>query len=283
MVRDNFAVFILSHGRANNLITLTSLRKCGYTGKWYVIVDNEDTTINDYIKVCGKEHIIVFDKLATSKTFDAFDLSENRKTIVYARNECFKIARDLGLDYFLELDDDYKWFEFRWEEGDVLKTKGMKNIDDVFELFLNFLDETNAKTIAFAQGGDLIGGVNGSKFKQGLIRKAMNSFFCKVDRPFTFIGRINEDVNTYTTLGSRGDLFFTYTKVDLVQMTTQKNKEGMSDVYLDYGTYNKSFYTIITMPSCVKIGMMGSKNLRIHHNIDWNSCVPKIISDKFKK
>lgn len=283
MIRDNFAVFILSHGRANNLITLNSLNRCGYSGKWYVIVDNEDSTIDEYIKVCGKEHVIVFDKLATSKTFDAFDMSNNRKTIVYARNECFKIARDLGLDYFLELDDDYKWFEFRWPEGDILKTKEMKNIDKVFEAFLTFLDETNAKTIAFAQGGDLIGGVNGSRFKQGLLRKAMNSFFCKVDRPFTFFGRINEDVNTYTTLGSRGDLFFTFTKVDLVQVNTQKNDGGMSDVYMDYGTYNKSFYTIMTMPSCVKIGMMGDKHLRIHHQVDWETCVPKIISERFRK
>lgn len=283
MIRDDFAVFILSHGRANNIITKHSLDKCGYTGRWYVVVDNEDKTIDEYKRVCGEGHVIVFDKLACSKTFDGFDLSENRKTIVYARNECFKIAKELGLRYFLELDDDYKWFEFRWPEGDVLKTIGMHDIDDVFEAFLTFLDETPAKTIAFAQGGDLIGGVNGGKFKQGLIRKAMNSFFCRVDRPFTFLGRINEDVNTYTTLGSRGELFFTYTKVDLVQMPTQQNASGMSDVYLDYGTYVKSFYTIITSPSCAKIGMMGDKHLRIHHNIEWENCSPKIIPERFRK
>lgn len=282
MVRDSFAVFILSHGRADNLITLNSLRRCGYSGKWYVVVDNEDPTIDDYVRVCGSEHVIVFDKLASSRTFDAFDNSENRKTIIYARNECFRIARELGLKYFLELDDDYKWFEFRWPEGDVLKTREMKDIDRVFEAFLTFLDDTDAKTIAFAQGGDLIGGVKGSRFRQGLLRKAMNSFFCRTDRPFTFIGRINEDVNTYTTLGSRGDLFFTFTKVDLVQVTTQKNNGGMSDVYLDYGTYNKSFYTVITMPSCVKIGMMGDKHMRIHHQIDWETCVPKIVSGRFR-
>lgn len=283
MIRNNFAVFILSHGRANNLITLKTLKRCEYSGKWYVIVDNEDSTIDEYIKVCGKEHVIVFDKLEASKTFDTFDLSDNRKTIVYARNECFKIAKDLGLDYFLELDDDYTRFEFRWSEKDVLKAREMRNIDGVFEAFLTFLDDTDSKTIALAQGGDLMGGVSGSRFKKGLLRKAMNSFFCKVDRPFTFVGRINEDVNTYTTLGSRGDLFFTFTKVDLVQVNTQKNEGGMSGVYLDYGTYNKSFYTVITMPSCTKIGMMGDKHLRIHHQVDWETCVPKIISDIYKK
>ena len=41
-MRNDFAVFILSHGRANNLITLKTLDKIGYTGKTYIIIDNED-------------------------------------------------------------------------------------------------------------------------------------------------------------------------------------------------------------------------------------------------
>lgn len=36
----------------------------------------------------------------------------------------------------------------------------------------------------------------------------------------------------------------------------QKNKGGMSDVYIDKGTYLKSFYSVMFAPSCVKIGLM---------------------------
>lgn len=110
----------------------------------------------------------------------------------------------------------------------------------------------------------------------------MNSFFCRTDKPFKFLGRINEDVNTYTTLGSRGELFLTVTPLDLVQIPTQSNAGGMSDVYLDLGTYVKSFYSIITSPSCVKIDVMGTSHKRIHHKIEWENCCPKIISDRFK-
>ena len=283
-MRDNFAVFILSHGRADRLITLDTLNKTGYTGKWYVVVDNEDTTIDEYIKRCGEEHIIVFDKAESAKDTDSFDLSDNRQVILYARNECFKIAENLGLKYFLELDDDYTNFEFRYPEGTKLKTKTVPNIDEVFECFLTFLDETPTTTIALAQGGDLLGGLKkGSYFEAGLLRKAMNSFFCRVDRPFKFIGRINEDVNTYTTLGMRGKLFFTFTKVDLTQVTTQKGKGGMSDVYNNLGTYVKSFYTVMSCPSSVTITEMGAGHARIHHRIDWEHTVPKIISSDFKK
>ena len=43
-MRNDFAIFILSHGRANKVKTLKTLKDCGYNGKWYIIIDNEDKT-----------------------------------------------------------------------------------------------------------------------------------------------------------------------------------------------------------------------------------------------
>ena len=42
-MKNNFAVFILTNGRANNVITYKVLRKQGYTGKIYLMVDDEGT------------------------------------------------------------------------------------------------------------------------------------------------------------------------------------------------------------------------------------------------
>ena len=50
----NIAVFILSHGRPYNVITYKTLRKSGYTGKIYIIVDDEDKTINEYKSIFNK-------------------------------------------------------------------------------------------------------------------------------------------------------------------------------------------------------------------------------------
>ena len=44
---------------------------------------------------------------------------------------------------------------------------------------IKFLDQTGAITVALAQGGDYIGGVDNGNFKKKLLRKAMNSFFCR--------------------------------------------------------------------------------------------------------
>lgn len=148
---------------------------------------------------------------------------------------------------------------------------------------LDFLDESGAVTVAFAQGGDYIGGAGSGNFRKGLLRKAMNSFFCRTDRPFKFFGRINEDVNSYVKLGSEGKLFFTVADVGLVQTETQKSSGGLTEAYLDLGTYVKSFYSVMYCPSCVKIGIMGGNDYRIHHQISWRNAVPQIVDEKWKK
>lgn len=57
----------------------------------------------------------------------------------------------------------------------------------------------------------------------------------------------------------------------------------MTDVYLDSGTFLKSFYSVIFSPQAVKIATMGAKHKRLHHKIDWNACAPKILNEKWRK
>lgn len=278
---DDFAVFILTHGRPDRIHTLKTLEKQGYTGDWYLVIDNEDKMADEYFKQYG-DRVIMFDKLAVSLTFDTADLSKERRAIVYARNACFQIAKDLGLKYFVEFDDDYTSFGVRYPKDGKLTQSMPRNLDEVFEMMLDFLDDTQALTVCISQGGDHMGGVGG-RWKKGLLRKVMNSFFCRTDRPFQFLGRVNEDVNTYTYLGSKGELMLTITDLMLNQLQTQSNQGGMTDLYLDSGTYLKSFYTVIFMPSAVDIREMGTANKRLHHNVKWNNCVPMILNERYKK
>lgn len=282
MTNKKFCIFILTHGRPDNVKTVATLKRCGYTGDWFIVIDNEDKTADEYYRRYG-DKVLMFDKLKKSKEFDTADTFDNRKAIVYARNAAFDFARELGYDYFLELDDDYTAFMFRFIKDGKMSSKQIDNMDLICDLFVNFLEQTGCKTVAMCQGGDFIGGKDNPRFRKGLLRKAMNSFFCKTDNPFTFVGRVNEDVNTYTWLGMRGDLFFSYVKVMLTQMTTQANKGGMTDLYLDSGTYVKTFYSVMYCPSAVKVALMGDKHLRIHHHINWKYCVPKILNERWKK
>lgn len=282
-MRSDFAVFILTHGRADNVATMGALKKGGYTGKWYMIIDDEDETAEQYRKNFGPEHVIMFDKQEAYDRADTMDNFNEHRAIIYARNETFRIAKELGLKYFLMLDDDYKEIDFRYVNGNKLSAKPARQMDRIFEDMLRFLDVSGAATVAFAQGGDFVGGLDGGNFKKGLLRKAMNSLFCRTDRPIDFRGTMNEDVTTYTTLGSRGRLFFTLCNMCVIQIPTQSLDGGMTESYLETGTYVKTFYSVIAMPSCIKVSMMYTKHKRIHHRIDWECCVPKIINEKYRK
>ena len=184
------------------------------------------------------------------------------------------------------MDDDYTDFSYRFNDKLQYNTgRGyINNVNDIFTALLKFYKSIPAKSIAMSQNGDWIGGDESSWAKKlSLKRKCMNSFFCSTERPFKFLGTINEDVNIYTKLGSVGNLFFTIPNVSLKQTDTQSNKGGMSDIYEASGTYIKSFYSVLFSPSSVKVSILNTGNSRLHHRVSWNNAIPKILNQKHKK
>lgn len=286
-MRDDFCAFILTHGRPERVLTHTTLARCGYTGRSYIVIDDEDAKADEYRRKFGKR-VLTFSKSEVAATFDQGDNFDDRRTIVYARNACFELAKKVGCRYFVQLDDDYHDFEYRIGRTATRKYLTIRRLDEVFGAILDYLISVpSMRTIALAQGGDFIGGNNTpAHTPYSLRRKAMNSFFCDGERPFQFVGRINEDVNTYVVDGRRGELFFTVMAVSLGQKATQSNAGGMTDVYLENGTYLKTFYTVMYAPSCVKVSQMRDtrkENFRIHHKINWNRTAPKILSERWRK
>ena len=281
MLTNEFAVFILTHGRPNNVKTLKTLKKCGYNGPILFIVDNEDKCISEYQKNFGTENVKIFDKKALADSIDEGNNFDERRTITHSRNACFDIAKEAGIRYFMQLDDDYTGFQYKLQD---VKLRDVRDINELFELMINFYKTIRAHAIAFSQGGDFIGGIdNGKGIYRFSKRKCMNSFLCSTDRPFKFVGAMNEDVNTYTTLGSRGALFLTIPFVAVIQAATQSQKSGITDMYLRFGTYCKAFTTTMMHPSSVEVSIMQTTHTRIHHSIKWATTVPCIVSDKYKK
>jgi len=281
-MRTDFAIFIMSYNRPNNIATLRTLTKANYTGLYYIIVSDDDPQIDAY-KSLYKDKLYIFNKEEIEKSLDTYDNNGSRACILYARNYCFTLAQKLKLKYFLEFDDDYIELAYRYPQDNKLKICNIKEFDTIVDIFIDFLNDTNATSVAFAQHGDFIGGVQNDFIQTRIKRKAMNSFFCKTSNNFQFYGRMNDDVNTYIGLGKIGKLFLTVCDVSLKQKHTQQTKGGMSEFYNESGTYSKSFYTILANPDCVSIGTINNQHIRIHHRINWNNAVPKIISGNYKK
>lgn len=288
MSNDEFSIFILTHGRADNVATVATLNRQGYTGRIILMVDDEDKQVDRYKEVYG-DKVFIFPKKDAIAMTDSGDNFTKRNSVVYARNYNFVAAEKLGIKYFLQLDDDYTQFRYTFDNyrNYITKNIEIKNLDVVIKSMLDFYIQSNAKTITMSQGGDFIGG-EGSKVAAlhmdgKFSRKVMNSFFCSIDRPFKFMGRINEDVNLYTENGIRGSLFITVPRIRLEQKQTQAGSGGLTDIYLDLGTYVKSFYSVMYAPSCVSITEMGVSNRRLHHRIAWKNSSPMILNESYKK
>ena len=54
MLKD-FCIFILSHGRPDRIYTLSSLKSSNYTGDWFILIDNEDPTAEEYYERYGEK------------------------------------------------------------------------------------------------------------------------------------------------------------------------------------------------------------------------------------
>jgi len=283
-MKDNkdFAVFIMTHGRPDKVVTYKALKKAGYTGRIIILIDNEDKDASKYIENYGDE-VYIFDKAALDDRIKRCDNFGGRHTILYARKACYDVAKLFGITYFMQIDDDYTDFRYKFNANGDYGDWTIKNIDTVFEKTLEYYKSISAKSIAFAQGGDFIGGGNGTNARMKPLRKCMNTFFCSTDREIDFIGRLNDDVTSYTLYGSQGSLFLTLTNVAINQLQTQSVSGGMTDVYQDNGTYVKSFYSLMIHPSSIKIKLMGSSHKRLHHSVTWKNTVPKIVDEKYRK
>lgn len=284
---DDFCVFILTHGRPDRVLTEKALRRSGYSGRIYLVLDNEDAALERYRAAFGAENCLVFDKKLEADACDEGNNFDERRTPLMARNACFRLAGQVGCNYFLELDDDYSYFEFRHVSAcrtKLLSTRP-KNLDALFSSMLEFFIAAGFTSLALAQGGDFLGGIESSYVDKGfpLLRKCMNSFFCSTARPFKFIGAMNDDVNTYVVLGSRGNLFGTILHASLKQLPTQSQSGGITEMYKRFGTYCKSFTTVMMMPSAVSVAMIPGTHRRLHHFVKWANVTPCIIQEKWRK
>lgn len=285
---DEILLIVISYNRPDRLPTINRLATMNYTGPVALLIADDDPQRDLYHELHG-DKVVEFNKAATAAIpeFDNGDNFGSYNTAVYPRNACHPIASELGYRWYLILDDDYSWMEWRYDPHDrTYNYRRLFKLEGVIEALRDFQEATGIY-IAISQGGEWLGGSN-SGFGQAITvkRKMMNWFmYDTTQEPYYQPGNINEDVNKYTEDQRRGDVTcMTTNMVSLSQWNSQKNEGGMQDAYLDYGTYVKSFYTVMRCPSAVIVKPLGSNTKpRLHHSVDWDAVAPKIVGEHHKK
>jgi hypothetical protein len=282
-MREDFAVMLLTHGRADNIKTIRALAEGGYTGKIFIVIDDHDKEAEQYKKIYGNK-VRIFCKSEWAQKIDDGDNSGDTRAVVYARAACVDIASKEGIKWIVQLDDDYTAFFYKNDAENRYCSKKIRKLDAVWTAMIDFAEKANVACLAMSQEGDHIGGPNSSYNKTiRTKRKAMNSMFMRVDNPVSFTGKVNEDATMATMESLRGRLILTLMGLSLSQGVTQQNKGGLTDIYKDQGTYIKSMYSVIYAPACVKVKNMVVGEKRLHHIVDYSRCCPKIISEKHRK
>lgn len=282
-MRNDFCIFILSHNRPDAVKTVNTMQRHGYEGDWYIVVDH-DGCLDEYADNYGEDHILHLPKDGALPGLDRGDNFDIRGTPLYTRYQLWDVAEDMGYDYFMMLDDDYEYFQYRFNEDREYDCQKVVNLNRYIDNAIEYMNRADLDSITMAQGGDFIGGDESRMAeKVQTRRKAMNTFLCRTDSKFDFRGVLNDDVNTYIRAAQYGKKFLTVNFISVDQEQTQQDAGGLTDTYLEHGTYTKSFYTILYSPSCTSLSTLHDRaDARVHHRIEWRNAVPKIVPESTK-
>lgn len=269
-----FSIYIISHNRPN-CDTYFKLRKLGFIGNIIVIIDYTDKHIETY-KSLYKDKLRIFDK--DKIKIDLMDnFNEPKGIATYAREYCMQLSKEENQDYILMLDDDLIDIKYRYGKSGQ---KCIKNINDVFNECIEFMENSNIDILTFGSQNDYIGG----KSKEFNIGRGTNAYLIKTKSNIHFRGRYSEDRIMPIYYSMLGKFIFKILRIQFIfNVWTPKKKKlkgGCNDIYKDGVNFLMMFYPIISNPSNTFI----KKYKGVYKaSTNYKYACPKIISYKYKK
>lgn len=277
----NYAVYIISHKRAQAISTIDALRESGYTGKIYVVVDDKDPQLTSY-KQKYKDSLLIFTKSDYSH-IDLYDLNPSFDSAVIPKHAVFDFAKRHGVEGVIILDDDMDNFRYRfYDKQGKLRNSAIQcdhALDKVFEACFGFLSETNVPCcISFLPAGRFFPDTM-SKF----IRQCVNMFICRVDFGSRWTGRFADDENTFTKQNTIGALMFSLQQINFTSKTydVSKNDGGMDTLNRSQSHYSRHFQLILGNPWNAPITVYDKDN-----TLRFGTPTPeytRIISERWKR
>ena len=276
-----YAAFILTHGRPNNQKTYNTLKELGFTRKIYLVLDDQDPTIQQYIDNYGEENIIVFNKAKFIAQTDTGLSEPVSKFAVFARNAIESIAQEMGYKYFIMMDDDIYKFRLRQDVDGSLKTFPLNGIiDEVFDACFRYVDSANLACLSPGVSKVYRCGVQALDWNNKY-RICVNCFFR--NGAFKVNWRLNmfEDLITNLDCSTEGQVWLTYIplQADLGEFNG-KVEGGNTDVYRTFDGFKMAFMSIVSHPECNDMKFFNGHWKPVTHT---STAINRIIPEKYKK
>jgi len=277
-----FAIFILSHKRADRVETYSTLINSGYTGEVFIVIDNEDPQKLMYQKRF-ENLLLEFNKSKWIERTDTVTNDKRKSSPVYARNYIEYTAKVMGYDAYIVMDDDITNLRFRYVENYVSKSQALKSsLDEVLEAYINYLLTAKIATLSFATVMVYAGGVHN---EADMVRLANHRYTCQIHMrnlafPVDWISLANNDSISANNTAKIGYLWWSlpFIVYDSPKMNTLPG--GMKEVYDGVSEFKRAFMSTVVSPSVCRVGC--SKNrLAIKRNL--KAAYPVIISGRWKK
>ena len=283
-MRDDFAIFICTHGRPNNQHTLNMLLKANYTGRWYLVLDDTDSTIQQYIDNYNPSNIIIFNKnyYINSDVYDNGDNVLHEKCILYAKRAVEDIAKSLGLSYFAVVDDDFIKLSLRYPEDGKLKRMIVTDIDSVLSAYIELLSH-GITALGFGAVATYCDGVDAFDAKHLSKRYLPYQFILRnasVDVKWT--SWMAEDDVTELQSGAVGNLWLVipYIMQETKPIGDTTASGGMVDTYKNADTYTLNFNAVKNCP--YRISLRQRKDGKLILSRKYDICFPKLISGRYR-
>lgn len=279
---DRFAVFILTHGRPYNQLTVKSLQDVGYTGEWYLVLDDQDLTYREYLDEWGEDRIIVFNKTRFIQSTDTGLHTPVPKFAVFARNAIEYIAKEMGYKTFMMLDDDITKFRIRLPVGDSLKSFQINGqFDEIVDRAVDYMLDCGIACLGLGFCNLYIGGIDNFNRENPRQRLCAEAFIRNTSHPISWRLNMVEDLITSIDAAIRGEVWFQFLPIQCeIKMSEGAVDGGNSDVYRQLGMYRISFMPVIAYPSSNAV-RLGKKTWASTTTPD--KCIPKIISSRYRK
>ena len=160
-MKYNFAYFIASYGKPDNIMTLRQLQELKVKYPIYIVVGKDDPKLAEY-KTTYKDNLLVFDKLSyIDKIDDVGMYAETHKVCTYSRLAVQDFAKRLSVKYVCYMFDDIKYFQLRYISKDhTVKSIRKFDFDKMMDMYIDLLKSSKDLIIVGPPNSSFYIGVN---------------------------------------------------------------------------------------------------------------------------
>ena len=274
-------ILIPSYHRPYNIKTAKYFLKKGWDPKKiHIVIDDEADDRVDYeneTELLGC-NLHIFNMAEARARFDYVHRpSVSRRSAGQARNMFYDLLKDLGIDFYLVIDDDTTNYQVRPYAVYTRSASG-EDLVNVFDAIKEFMLKRKIGVFGLSQTGDMFA----VPYLNVLRNKVMNTTF--INTKYIYRGeRGIQDNDTSQFVGIMNEGYFTGSLASglvLAQTASAKQDGGLTDLYRENKLLNKSLVTPIQFPTAIHAEKQQKNGGRLHHKINARYLYPKILKGK---